>query len=381
MSNTVLIVDDIIFNRKIIKEILLKNVDNIDFLEACDGVEALEIVAKKNISVVILDIMMPIMDGIETLSKLKKNPLSYNIPIIMCSAIGERESIKKALELGALDYFTKPLTEEAMRITLPLKVKNAIDYCSTKKEIMKYQEHIKEELHFAEQLQKSLISEHVNFGEVEIRAKYIPCEEVGGDIFCTKQIGEKVWFIIADICGHGFSAAMMSTMLSVLFSARVEFCNSPEELLKTINNIFFEVFGGEKFSLISAFAGCLSENTLWYSNAGHPYPLIYRANNKEMELLKQDGFLLGMFEDIEYDLMSTQFEKGDNLIVYTDGLYDSFESRTVDGWNSVFEYCNKFKDNIDLDIEKFLDDTMNFFNEKGMKKFIDDVALMIIKRK
>lgn len=381
MLNIVLVVDDSNFNRRIIKKILSRSRDDIYFLEADNGVEALEILSKQNVSVVILDIMMPVMDGIETLSQIKKDPLINNIPIVMCSAIDEGESIKKALELGALDYFIKPLTEEAMKITLPLKVRNAIEYYRTKKELIKYQNHIKEELYFAEQLQKSLISKQNDFDKAEMWARYIPCEEVGGDIYCIKEVKGKLWFIVADICGHGFSSAMMSTMLSVLFNARVEFCDSPSELLKIINDMFFEVFGGDDFSLISAFAGCLSENTLLYSNAGHPYPLIYRKKEKEIELLKEDGFLLGMFQDIEYDLMKTKFEKGDNLIIYTDGLFDSSENRNVDGWDSIFSYCNEFKGNIDRDTEKFIDDMMSFFNEKAMKKFVDDVALMIIKKK
>ena len=381
MLNTVLIVDDTAFNRKIIKKILSKNIEDIYFLEANNGIEALEILSKQNISVIILDIMMPIMDGIETLLKIKKNPLIENIPVIMCSAVDEGESIREALELGALDYFTKPLTEEEIKITLPLKVKNAIEYYSTKKELIKYQNHMKEELHFAEQLQKALISEYKDFEKAEIRARYIPCEEVGGDIICTKEIDGNVWFIVADICGHGFSSAMMSTMLSVLFNARVEFCDSPRELLTIINNMFFEVFGGDKFSLISAFAGCLSENTLFYSNAGHPYPLIYRSKEKHIELLKENGFLLGMFQGAEYDLVSTNIETGDNLIIYTDGIYDNLENRNVDGWDSILEYCNKFKDSIEENTNKFIEDIMMFFNEKAKKKFIDDVALMIVKKK
>lgn len=381
MLRSVLIVDDIPVNRKLIKGILVNKIDNIDFLEAENGKDALELITKENVSVVILDIMMPIMDGIETLAEIKNNPLTDNIPVIMCSAVDDIESMKKALELGALDYFTKPLTLEALRITLPLKVKNAIEYYDTRKELIKYQNHIKEELHFAEKLQKALISEYKDFDKAEIWARYSPCEEVGGDILCTKQINGRLWFIIADICGHGFSAAMQSTMLSVLFTARVEFCDSPGELLKVINNTLFEVFGGDKFNLISAFTGCLSENELWYSNAGHPYPLVYRSEKKQMEFLEEDGFLLGIFQDAEYNSKCIEFEKGDSLLLYTDGIYDSIKNRNVAGWNSIFDYCNEFKESLELDKGKFLDDIISFYKEKALKKFIDDVALMIIENK
>lgn len=381
MSRTVLIVDDILVNRKLIKGILSNKIDNIDFLEAENGKDALNLIFKQSVSVVILDIMMPVMDGIETLKEMKENPLSNNIPVIMCTAVDEEESIKKVLELGALDYFTKPLTLEALRVTLPLKVKNAIEYYDTRKELIKYQNHIKEELYFAEKLQRALFSEYKNFDNAKIWARYIPCEEVGGDILCTKQIDGKLWFIIADICGHGFSAAMQSTMLSVLFTARVEFCESPGELLEVINNMFFEVFGGDKFNLISAFTGCLSENELWYSNAGHPYPLVYRSKKKQMELLEENGFLLGIFQDAEYNSRRIKFERGDNLLLYTDGLYDNIENRNVTGWTSILDYCNEFKESFELDKSKFLDNIMKFFKEKTLKKFIDDVALMIINKK
>ncbi|MGE5627234.1 MAG: SpoIIE family protein phosphatase [Solirubrobacterales bacterium] len=381
MSKTVLVVDDILINRKLIKECLSKAIEGIDFLEAKDGKEALEVINKNSVSVIILDIMMPIMDGIEALSKIKEDPFSANIPVIMWSALDEEDSVQKALELGAVDYFTKPLTSDAIRITLPLKVKNAINYYNTWLELEKYKEKIKEELQLAEQLQKALVFDYKSYDKVEVWARYVPCEEVGGDIFCTKQVNDKFWFIIADICGHGISSAMMSMMLTVIFNAKVEYCKTPGELLNIINNMFFEVFGEDKLSLISAFAGFIIEDKLWYSNAGHPYPVIYNNSKKHIKLLEEDGFLIGMLKDVVFESKNMEFGKGNHIFLYTDGLFSNMKEANISGWTSVLKYCNEYDLIFDKDKSKFLDYLVKHFNYKERTELDDDIAVMIIKNK
>ena len=108
MTYHILIADDATMNRSLIKDILSKNLYDISFEEAINGVEVLEIVGRTQIDLIILDLVMPVMDGFETLKRLKSIPAYHDIPVIVNSAITEIKSIEQTLKEGAVDYFTKP---------------------------------------------------------------------------------------------------------------------------------------------------------------------------------------------------------------------------------------------------------------------------------
>ncbi|HHU63520.1 MAG TPA: diguanylate cyclase [Clostridiales bacterium] len=125
MEHNVLVVDDVPINRKIIIAIL-KKIPGIIFHEAINGHQALDYVLNNDIDLIILDLMMPVMDGFEVLKELKARENVSEIPVIVCSALDGLDTIEKALKMGAYDYFTKPLTSDQMKVIIPLKVRNAL---------------------------------------------------------------------------------------------------------------------------------------------------------------------------------------------------------------------------------------------------------------
>jgi len=124
-QGNILIVDDEPLNRKLLS-ILLKK-DAYTFFEAEDGVIGLEILDREDIDLVLLDIMMPRMDGFQFLEEYRSRRTDVHIPIIVSSALTGYADIEKALKLGAADYFKKPLSDEVKRFQLPLKTKNLIE--------------------------------------------------------------------------------------------------------------------------------------------------------------------------------------------------------------------------------------------------------------
>lgn len=374
----ILVVDDVMVNRMLVKKILLNALEDINILEAEDGFKAMKIIAQNDISVVILDVMMPDKDGIEVLEEIKTSPKYKNISVIMCSAIHDIEKVKKALSLGAMDYFTKPLTQEQIAIRLPLKVRNALESYQQKRELIQFYEHIKEEMQLAEELQKSMIAEYLNFESITMYGKYIPCEDIGGDFYICKQLQGKVWFMIADIVGHGIAAAMISTMLNVIFSRSIQIHKTPGAVLENINDVLFEVFNGSRYGIISAFVGCINEDTLAYSNAGHPYPILYRETLESVEEISINGFLLGMFENIKYETLNTRIGSGDTVVLYTDGIIGK-ENEYVN-CESVHTFCIKHKQYFADNIQALIKEMIPFFQNQNGGKYIDDVAVMIIKK-
>lgn len=127
LKKTILIVDDTETNIDILLELLG---EKYDVIVALDGVSALEIVDENQVDLILLDIMMPQIDGYEVCGRLKSKESSSNIPIIFITARDDEKSIEKAYEAGALDYITKPFKalELLARVNAQLKVKELINH-------------------------------------------------------------------------------------------------------------------------------------------------------------------------------------------------------------------------------------------------------------
>lgn len=136
MERNVLIVDDSPIDRKIIRTAISKKLESIYIFEAENGLDIESEILKNHISVCILDIMLPGKNGFEILKEIKEDHRLSDIPIIVCTGINHSEGVEKALTLGAYDFFSKPLKSDEIKISLPLKVKNAIDFVRRKEEIL-----------------------------------------------------------------------------------------------------------------------------------------------------------------------------------------------------------------------------------------------------
>jgi len=124
-KGTILIVDDARLNREVLK--LSLKPGGYRIIEAEDGREAVEKILSYEIDLVLLDLMMPVMDGFEFLAWQEEQPAYATIPVIVNSALDDFASLERALGMGSYDYFTKPLNEKDLKIVLPIKVKNAIN--------------------------------------------------------------------------------------------------------------------------------------------------------------------------------------------------------------------------------------------------------------
>lgn len=129
-----MVIDDSFVERKIVSKAIKKRFDDLQIFEEENGLNICGKLISNNIHVCVLDIMMPEKDGFEILEEIKHDVKMIDIPIIVCTGLSDRQVIEKALSLGAYDYFSKPLSEEELKISLPMKVKNAIDFMKRKEE-------------------------------------------------------------------------------------------------------------------------------------------------------------------------------------------------------------------------------------------------------
>ena len=388
MAYHILIADDATMNRSLIRDILSKNLKNATFSEAINGTEVLEIVKYGAVDLIILDLVMPIMDGYETLRWLKKHPEFHDIPVIVNSAITEINSIEQTLKEGAVDYFTKPLSPNDMQIILPLKARNALMLYEQQKTIVSLNQQINEELKNANTFANILLPKEKGMKQIELYLKYHPSLGIGGDFFDCIEIGDKVHFMIADVTGHGIAAGMASSMIKVLYRKMIETPDiMPHEVLEKMNQSIFDIFdfaGRDNYFVFTAFVGVLDHGVLSYANAGHPYPMIYRAEHDRFVEIRQNGFLVGMLKNVRYHTENFQVDPHDLIFLYTDGLFCACEGKDFTGWDKVFTLSRQLSGILKQNPKEFLEDLFYAFHmihKTSGTDFTDDVAMMLLKVK
>lgn len=384
----ILIADDVAMNRMLIRSILKSKLEDIVYFEAENGDIVIETVQEHPIDLIILDLIMPVKDGFETLKYLKSNTLYQHIPVIVNSALSEITSIEKTLEMGAIEYFTKPFSPDDIEIILPLKVKNALRLHEQNKEIERLNIELNQELKNANDFAKYMLPSKSFLNKVDFDIHYHPSLGIGGDFVDCVEIGDKVWFMVADITGHGIAAGMASSMIKILFRMTLEEPEmTPKKLLESINNRIFNIFGSSdaaNFIVFTSFVGCIENNELTYSNAAQPYPIIYKKATDEVYAIENGGMLVGMIEDMVYDEYKIAMNAGDGIFVYTDGLFSTGIGGDCTHWTLVKESCGELKSIMSTDSQKFLENIFwkfSFLHKSAGTDFTDDVALLYLSLK
>ena len=211
-----LIVDDIDDNRYTLTR-RLKRQGYTNLTEAQNGRQALELLRSRRFDLVLLDIMMPEMNGYEVLEHLKADAALRNIPVIMISAVDDLDSVVKCVELGAEDYLAKPFN--------PVLLRARIGACLEKKrlrdQVIEALARVEQELQTAREIQMSMVPAvfppPTATRPVEIYATMDPARQVGGDLYDFFETPEgHLCFLIGDVSDKGAPAALFMARTKTL---------------------------------------------------------------------------------------------------------------------------------------------------------------------
>lgn len=180
------------------------------------------------------------------------------------------------------------------------------------------------ELEMAGELQKSLLPDiYQIFNGVSFASKYISSIQIGGDLYDVVDLGQGLTgFLIADVSGHGVAAALVASMFKMSFHSHAANVASPKVLFHMLNDEIKPILSEDYITAFYLIVDRAS-NTITYSNAGHPTPLLYRRKTGEVLELDTNGFFIGMFEDGDYEERTTAIEEGDALLLYTDCILET----------------------------------------------------------
>ena len=221
LGGHLLVVDDDDANREMLARRLAH--DGWTVSVAPGGLEALQAARARRFDLILLDMVMPGLDGYQVLTKLKRAPALAEVPVIMISALDQEESIARCLELGAEDYVAKPFN--------PILLRARIGACLEKKRLRDRERAIHEALQRSEQHLAAELAKAADYvrsllpapltGAVETEWCFQPSDQLGGDAFGYHWIdAEHFAMYLLDVCGHGVGAALLS--VSVLNTLRAQ---------------------------------------------------------------------------------------------------------------------------------------------------------------
>jgi serine phosphatase RsbU (regulator of sigma subunit) len=234
------------------------------------------------------------------------------------------------------------------------------------------------ELELARKIQQSIIPRMTpKIDGLVIAAWYKPMESIGGDFYDFHQSGENLGFIMADVSGHGVPAALIVSTLKTAFWFQEHNLRLPENLLLSMNEILKGKAGNEFVTACYGYID-LKNRVLKTSNAGHSDLLIYRHSEGNIISLNPKGAALCIFPNPVFGSQEIQLEKGDRILLYTDGLFEvSNNSEELFGEERL---CKILKENTQLPAIEFgdllLQAVMNW--SKNKEQLDDDIALIVI---
>jgi sigma-B regulation protein RsbU (phosphoserine phosphatase) len=319
-NEKILLVDDNPTNLQVLFQTLEGRGYNL--LVAKNGETALAIVNKAGPNLVLLDIMMPGMDGHEVCRRLKADPATREIPVIFLSALGDTKDKVQGLDLGAVDYITKPFQPDEVIA----RVNTHLTIYRLKKEVQAQRDELENELQMVAQEQRRLLPESLpQIGGLKLSVYYETSRYAGGDYYDVIELPDNRWgFMMADAAGHSTQAAVLMAMTCTLLRSYPGPPVEPDQVLENINHHLCKLSGNTFMTAIYIVYDA-NTHTLRIARAGHPPPILYRPEDgQSIELPCKGVYPLAIEPYAGVPVTETKLQPGDRLMLYTDGITERF---------------------------------------------------------
>lgn len=344
----ILVVDDNLENLEILGRILEISGYDIEFAD--EPLKVYELIKGHKPDMILMDVMMPEMDGYQLTALIKSDEELADIPIIFVTANRDRDGLLEGFNAGGADYIIKPFdTKELLtRIDTHLQLKFAKEtiknhlaelklanekLIKTNKEKDNYLEIIHQELKTASDYVMSFLPDSIKQGNIKTDWFYVPTSSLGGDSFGYKYLDDEHFaFYLLDVCGHGISSALHS--ISILNSINFQDLpntdyKEPAQVLYQLNLRFqMQDYNDQFFSIFYGVFN-LKSGELKYAGGGHPPVVYYRdgcQNNRHSHQLKSQNKIIGFLKDLDFQSDTINFSTATDLYLYTDGAFEFLDT-------------------------------------------------------
>ena len=369
---SVLVVDDNPKNLQVLGGMLQKEGIEVEF--ALDGNAALGWLEKKSFDLILLDIMMPGMDGYEVCTIIKMNPLICDIPVIFITAKTDSESIIKGFGIGGVDYIAKPFIPSE----LMARVKSQVNIKKSREKITSYlskielqNKNIWDSIEYAGNIQRAILDTSLSkMGPTpENFILYLPKAILSGDFYWYYKINDSFIMAVMDSTGHGVPGALMSILGMTLLNEIVvhDGILKPNEILECLRTRLINTLGQnqEIAKIKDGIDGSIigydsSKMILNYSGAFNP---LLHVHDNTMKKINGDRVPIGYYEKTNsFTLKTINIEKGDIIYLFSDGYMDQFggtEKRKIMLWR----FMEILQKNHKLPMDEQKSDLNDFVNQ------------------
>ncbi|MBN1970710.1 MAG: SpoIIE family protein phosphatase [Candidatus Delongbacteria bacterium] len=375
----VLVVDDEIISCKLIKKLLVSLNFETMFITSSDLVE--NTIESYRPNLILLDLIIPGRNGYDTLQDLQKHDLYKKIPVIMLSGESSEIAIAECLEAGAVDYLTKPVG----KLELGARIKSVVRLFELNKAIeqknhklIETYKIIENELNIAKKIQQSIIGpeEFLN-SVVKCSTKLTIANRLGGDYFDIIETGDgEIAGTVVDVSGHGVSSALIVMMIKTFLDSFIRVIKSPSDLMSKLHSHLYGKIPKGHYAAMNLFR--IDKNLkLSFSSAGLYDLVILRKEFEDLEFIECRNFSVAFIPKINFTEKNVQLCSGDKIIIHTDGIHESLNSKSE--MMGLDRFYKIIKNNADLStseiVEKLFDERDRF--SEGIDS-VDDCTVMVL---
>jgi phosphoserine phosphatase RsbU/P len=371
----ILVVDDTPLNIGVISGALK---DTYKTKVATNGEKALALAsAEDKPDLILLDIMMPGMDGYEVCARLKADPATREIPVIFLTGQTSAEDETRGFEVGGVDYVHKPFSPAVVKA----RVRSHILLREARAQLASQLLALNDELEMARQIQLSILPHSIpKLTDLDIVANFLPMTSVAGDFYDFIQIDDKhIGILIADVSGHGLPSALIASMLQVALTGQAAHASEPAKVLLGLNRALSGKFT-QNFVTAAYIYLDLEKNLMRYAGAGHPPILQWRRSTGRSSKIMENGLVLGMVEESTYEALEFPLEPGDRYVLYTDGILEAENSDHKE--YGVDRFMRSMEDNKQLGAEQFsqsfLGEISRWSDHTAKPGQQDDITLLVV---
>jgi len=307
----VLVVDDEAVNVAVLCGILGRA--GYEVLSATDGASALALATAERPDMILLDVMMPGESGFEVCTRLKHDPTTAHIPIIFVTSLSDVSQKLTGLELGAVDYITKPFFAPEV----VARVRSHMDFQRRQGDIIQEQASRLGQIQAA---QRALLVRPEHMPGARFAVHFVPVLEAGGDYYEVVDFGQgRAAYFLADVSGHDLGASFITSSLKALFHQHAAPDRHPAETLRAMNRILLAITTEEVYLTAVYLYVDRSRGTYALSVAGHP-PVLACLAGVAPRFIDLPGSPLGLFDAVDFASDEGCLQPGDRFYLYTDGL-------------------------------------------------------------
>ncbi|MCW7502793.1 PP2C family protein-serine/threonine phosphatase [Leptospira paudalimensis] len=284
----------------------------------------------------------------------------YGFLVLMILS-GVAISYRNAKNESELSILTKDLEQRVRERTIELREKN---------------QDLEQDLFFASQLQSYLLPKnHPNTKGIRIHTTYLPMRQVGGDLYDWVELDEnRLILLIADVAGHGVPAAFVSSMVKVQFRESTKSIHSPKLILEHMNQALTSLVSRYFITACCALVDT-KENTIIFSTAGHPNPILYNKIRNSFEFMKIKGPIIGWKESFTFSEWKHQIQKGDRYFFFTDGVTEARAENKLFGEGKILDLLEKGKNK---DIKSLSQEIVVQITKYSDAELKDDVTFFFV---